>query len=216
MRPGSYFMRVVDLSKMAVFANLNQVDSQMVRMGSPVTVQLDAYPEVTFKGRVASVGAMAKSGGSSGGRGPPGSSGSRDQWVKQVAIEIEILGQDERVSPDLSASADILVEESDSALVIPRAAMEERGDSRVVWVRDGDSFSEREVRIGSISDTQAVVLDGLSEGEEIAAQPRSRSKPDWQNARAEILRTGAVEQAVIKSNVGRMPSGVSTQRVPIV
>ena len=172
VRAGSYFMRVVDLSKMAVFANLNQVDSQMVQMGSPVAVQLDAYPEVTFKGRVASVGAMAKSGGSSGGRrGSPGSSGSRDQWVKQVAIEIEILGQDERVSPDLSASADILVEESDSALVIPRAAMEERGDSRVVWVRDGGSFSEREVRIGSISDTQAVVLDGLSEGEEIAAQP---------------------------------------------
>ncbi len=171
VRAGSYFMRVVDLSKMAVFANLNQVDSQMVQMGSPVVVQLDAYPEVTFEGRVASVGAMAKSGSGGGGRGPPGSSGSRDQWVKQVAIEIEILGQDERISPDLSASADILVEELDAALVIPRAAVGGSGDSRVVWVRDGKSFAQREVRLGSISDTQAVVLDGLSEGEEIAAQP---------------------------------------------
>lgn len=79
VRAGSYFMRVVDLSKMAVFANLNQVDSQMVQMGSPVVVHLDAYPEVTFEGRVASVGAMAKSGGGGGRRGPPGSSGSRDR-----------------------------------------------------------------------------------------------------------------------------------------
>ncbi len=177
VRAGSYFMRVVDLSKMAVFANLNQVDSQMVQMGSPVKVQLDAYPEVQFEGRVASVGAMAKSGGSSGGvRGPPGSSGSRDQWVKQVAIEIEILEQDERVSPDLSASADILVEEQDTALVIPRAAIESRGDSRVVWVRDGEGFAAREVQLGSISDTQAIVVSGLSEGQEIAAQPPTEAE----------------------------------------
>ena len=171
VRAGSYFMRVVDLSKMAVFADLNQVDSQMVQMGAPVRVQLDAYPDVQFEGRVASVGAMAKSGGGGGLRGPPGSSGSRDQWVKQVAIEIEILGQDERVSPDLSASADILVEELDDALVIPRAAIESRGGSRFVWVRAGEAFAEREVQLGSISDTQAVVLSGLSEGEEIAGQP---------------------------------------------
>lgn len=169
---GSYFMRVVDLSKMSVFANLNQVDSQMVQMGSPVLVRLDAYPDVTFEGRVISVGAMAKSGGSSGGsrRGPPGSSGSRDQWVKQVAIEVEILDNDERISPDLSASADILVEEAEAALVIPRSAIADRGDSHVVWLYDDGSFSEREVQLGAVSDTQAVVMAGLSEGEEIAVQ----------------------------------------------
>ena len=118
VRAGSYFMRVVDLTKMAVYANLNQVDSQMVQMGSPVHVQLDAYPDVTFEGKVASVGAMAKSGGA-GRRGPPGSSGSRDQWVKQVAVEIDILSEDKRISPDLSASADIIVEQLEDALVIP-------------------------------------------------------------------------------------------------
>ena len=172
VRAGSYFMRVVDLTEMAVFANLNQVDSQMVQIGSPVRVQLDAYPDVIFEGKVASVGAMAKSGGGGGGRrGPPGSSGSRDQWVKQVAVEIEILGEDKRISPDLSASADIVVEQLEAALVIPRAAVEIRGDYRVVWMRDGQSFKEREVQLGSVSDTHVVVVSGLSEGDEIAAQP---------------------------------------------
>ena len=171
VRAGSYFMRVVDLTKMAVYANLNQVDSQMVQIGSPVRVQLDAYPDVTFEGKVASVGAMAKSGGGGGRRGPPGSSGSRGQWVKQVAVEIDILSEDERISPDLSASADIIVEQLEDALVVPRAAVEFRGDDHFVWLRDGQLFAEREVQLGSVSDTHVVIVSGLSEGDEIATQP---------------------------------------------
>lgn len=170
---GSYFMRVVDLSSMAVYAQLNQADSQLVQLGLPVQVRLDAYPDVTFPGRVRSVGAMAVSGGGGGGRrGPPGSRGSRGEWIKQVPVEVAILAPDDRIKPDLSASADIVVEELDDALVIPRAAIGERVDGAPqVWVREGDDFSPRQLEIGPISDIEAVVLSGLSEGEVIAAQP---------------------------------------------
>ena len=171
---GSYFMRIVDLSNMAVFAQLNQADSQMVQLGVPVKVQLDAYPDVSFDARVRSVGAMAVSGGGgSGRRGPPGSRGSRAEWIKQVPVEIEILESDERIQPDLSASADIIVEEQDDVLVVPRASIGKSGDAMVVWVEQEDGFVEREVDLGSLSDTHAVVLAGLQEGDLIASQPIS-------------------------------------------
>ena len=169
---GSYFMRIVDLSNMAVFAQLNQADSQMVQLGVPVKVQLDAYPDVSFDARVRSVGAMAVSGGG-GRRGPPGSRGSRAEWIKQVPVEIEILENDERIQPDLSASADIIVEEQDDVLVVPRASIGMSGDAMVVWVEQEDGFVEREVELGSLSDTRAVVLAGLQEGDLIASQPIS-------------------------------------------
>ncbi len=170
---GSYFMRVVDLSNMAVFANLNQADSQMVRLGAPVRVQLDAYPDVTFDARVSAVGAMAVTGGGRR-RGPPGSRGSRAEWIKQVPVEIEILGTDERIKPDLSASADVIVEELDDVLVIPRAALGTSAEATIVWVQQDEDFVEREVAVGSLSDTQAVILSGLGEGEVIAAQTVAR------------------------------------------
>ena len=170
---GSYFMRIVDLSKMAVFAELNQADSQMVQIGLPVQVRLDAYPDVAFKARVRSVGAMAVAGGGggSGRRGPPGSRGSRGEWIKQVSVEIEILETDERIKPDLSASGDVIVETVEDALVVPRAAIRKLGDAHVVWVQQDDDFVERQVQLGPFSDTEAVILSGLQEGDMIAAQP---------------------------------------------
>ena len=167
---GSYFMRVVDLSNMAVFASLNQVDSQSIQIGSKVNIQLDAYPDVVFEGRVSSVGAMAVSGSSGGGsRGPPGSTGSRDQWVKQIPVQVEILSTDERIMPDLSASADIIIEQLDDVLVIPRAAVKMSSERYLVWVMQDNRLVEREVALGPISDTEAVVISGLNEGEQIAA-----------------------------------------------
>ena len=167
---GSYFMRVVDLSNMAVFASLNQVDSQSIQIGSKVNIQLDAYPDVVFEGRVSSVGAMAVSGSSGGGRrGPPGSTGSRDQWVKQIPVQVEILSTDDRIMPDLSASADIIIEQLDDVLVIPRAAVKMSSERYLVWVMQDNRLVEREVALGPISDTEAVVISGLNEGEQIAA-----------------------------------------------
>ncbi len=177
---GAQFMRVVDLSKMAVYCNVNQADSQLVRLGAPVKVRLDAYPNVAFDGRVASVGAMAVSGGGGGGgrRGPPGSRGSRGEWLRQVPVEIEILDTDERVKPDLSASADIIIARQEDALVIPRAAVQALDGTPVVWVQSGDGFVQREVELGALGDTEAIVLSGLRDGELIAVQPISAEETE--------------------------------------
>ena len=169
---GAYFMRIVDLSSMAVYAELNQADSQIVDLGTPVKVRLDAYPDVVFDGRIKSVGAMATSGGSSGGRrGPPGSSGTRGEWIKKVPVVVEILASDERIQPDLSASVDVITETQQEALVIPRAAIAGIREAPTVWVENDGEFEMRQVQLGSISDTQAVVISGLNEGDLVATQP---------------------------------------------
>ena len=171
---GAFFMRVVDLSSMALYAQLNQADSQLVRLGDSVQVGLDAYPGAVFEGVIAEVGAMATAsggGGSGGRRGPPGSTGSRADWIKKVPVRIDINGNDDRIQPDLSASGDIILEQIEDALVVPRAAVASLGGTNTVWVHDGEGFVERQIEVGSISDTQVVVLAGLQEGDRLAAQP---------------------------------------------
>ena len=172
--PGAYFLRIVDLSRMAVYAQLNQADAQLIDIGAPVAVRLDAYPDVVFEGRVDSMGAMAVGVGSSGGgRGSRGASrGARGQWVRQVPIEIEILSNDDRIKPDLSASGDIRIDYSEAALVVPRAAIGDSDGRQVVWVQgDDDRFEIRPIEVGLLSDTEATVVSGLTAGEVIAAQP---------------------------------------------
>ena len=170
---GAFFMRVVDLSSMALYAQLNQADSQMVKLGDSVQVRLDAYPDVTFDGIIAEVGAMATASGSGGGgrRGPPGSTGSRADWIKKVPVRVDIKDNDDRIQPDLSASGDIILEQVEDALVVPRAAVANLGGTNVVWVQNGEGLVQREVEVGSISDTQVVILAGLQEGERVTSQP---------------------------------------------
>ena len=173
INPGSYFLRIVDLSRMAVFATVNQADSGRIALGAPVSVSLDAFPGAVFEGRVASVGAMAVATGSSGGgrgsRGGSRSSGGR--WVREVPVEVSILATDDRIMPDLSASADILLETEDNAVVVPRAALGEVSGGYVVWVQESGGFVKRPVEIDLLSDTEATIHSGLRAGEVIAARP---------------------------------------------
>ena len=165
VNPGTFFMRVVDLSAMALLGSVNQVDVQSVRMGQKCEVRLDAYPDLVLSGHVSSMGALATSAG--GSRFRRGSSGS---FVKVVSIEIAIDEPDERVIPDLSGSADILFERQENALLVPRSAIQNSDDDTTVFVRAGDQFEERPVKLGKMSSTMAIVLQGLSEGDEVALQ----------------------------------------------
>ena len=165
--PGTFFMRVVDLSKMVVNGVVNQVDSQKVRIGQKAEIRLDAYPDLLLPGRVTAISAMA----SSSGGGSRWSRSNRDAYVKLVGIEVSIDEPDKRVIPDLSASADILFDEQENALLIPDAAVLRREGKTFVYVREGEGFSEREVEIGQRGEVEAVVVSGLSEGEVVALQP---------------------------------------------
>ena len=163
---GTFFMRVVDLSKMVVNGIVNQVDSQRVRIGQKAEIRLDAYPSLVLPGTVTSISAMA--GGSAGGmRWRSG----RDNYVRTVAVQIAIDGMDKRLIPDLSASADIVLTEEEGALVIPNAAIQHSGDKPIVMVRQGEKFVEREIEVGPRSGTEAIVLAGLEAGDEIAMKP---------------------------------------------
>jgi multidrug resistance efflux pump len=166
VNPGTLFMRVVDLSKMIVSGSLNQVDSQLVKIGQRAQIRLDAYPDLVLDGRVVSIGALAASGSPGQGWNRPG----RDDYVKRVSLEIAIQGEDPRVIPDLSASAEILIDEQSDRVLVPRSALRQKDGKLVVDVRSGGRFTEREVEIGATNPTHAVVLKGLEAGEEVALQ----------------------------------------------
>jgi HlyD family secretion protein len=164
--PRTLFMQVVDVSQMMVTAMANQSDIQPIRIGQQAEVRLDAYPGMVLPGEVVAIGALASTGGSGGRRF---SRGAREDWVRGVEIQIALRKSDERVIPDLSASADILLSDEPDQLIIPREAIRHRDDgTNVVEVKNGERFLPREVQLGDMNATHAVVVDGLSESEVVA------------------------------------------------
>ena len=163
--PGALIMRVVDVSEMVLNAVVNQVDAQAVRIGDEALVELDAYPGEEFSGRVFDLGAVATSSGG----GSKYSRGNNGEFIKHIRARILIDGTDDRILPDLSASADIFLSGRQSGVLVPREAVrtEAGGEAAFVYVRDGEGFRERRVGVQDVSDTQALIAHGLNAGEEV-------------------------------------------------
>jgi multidrug efflux pump subunit AcrA (membrane-fusion protein) len=159
LSPGQPFMRVVDPSSMELDATMNQVESQLVRLGQHAIVRFDAFPDIMVRGRVQAVGALA--------------AGERrvNFNVRNVAVRLVLETADSRVIPDLTASADVATAPPAAGLIVPREALGGSGGKTIVYVKQGDAYMPREVEVAGTSNTEAAVVSGIQEGEEIALQP---------------------------------------------
>jgi membrane fusion protein (multidrug efflux system) len=165
VRPGTYFMQIVDPSTMILEATFNQADSQRLRVGQPAEVRLDAYPDRVWPARIVSLGATTAASGA-GMRGPTAGTGS---YVRNLPIAFSLEETDPIIIPDLSGSADVLLASEEDALIAPRAAIQRRDDETIVYVRQQGAAQPvvRPVELGFTTDTQVAVLSGLQEGEEV-------------------------------------------------
>ena len=155
LSPGQPFMKIVDPKSMQVDATANQVETSDLRIGQHVTIRFDAFPGLELPGTVYSIGALATG------------SWLQSYYLRSVPVRITINGFDPRVIPDLSASADVILEKADNVLAIPRAAVSTRNGQSTVLVREGDQFVERPVTLGMRNETQVAVTSGLKEGDEV-------------------------------------------------
>jgi HlyD family secretion protein len=154
--PGQPFMKIVDTNTMQLEASLNQVETEGIRLGLPVELHFDAFPDLKAQGHVYSVGALAAGGW------------RLNYYIRSVPVDITIDTQDRRVIPDLSASGNIVLDRKENVLAVPLEALFQEGGKTVVYVRQRDRFQARPVETGERNGTQAVVLAGLAAGDEIA------------------------------------------------
>jgi biotin carboxyl carrier protein len=168
---GQPYMRIVDLNKMVVTASVNQVDAQAVRLGMRARVHFDAYPDVELPAKVTSVGAFAQSGG------------WRASYVRNVPIRLQLEGTDPLVVPDLSVSADLVLESADNATIVPREAVFGDEDQHYAFVHEADgSWEKRPVEVVMTSNTAVAVRGGVNPGDILAAEPPTQeAAPQAQN-----------------------------------
>ena len=154
--PGQLIVKVVNPRAMQIEAWINQADSGSFRLGQEARVTLDAYPGLTLRGKIDSIGAIAVG-------------GSRQQaFIRNIPVRIRVLEQHEKLIPDMSAAADVVVRRTEPLPVVPLAAVRREGSDSIVYVRQGGALVPRKVVLGSRNAIQATVTAGLSPGEEVA------------------------------------------------
>jgi HlyD family secretion protein len=156
---------------MSVRCRIKENKIGLVRRGLEAAIQFESLPGMQFSGVVSSVGTVA-----------------REVWVWEdptaeanervfdVIVKVE---QPEQgvLKPGLNAQVVIAAKRLPGVLYVPLDAVFKSGDNSLVYVKRGGGFSPREVETGDANDVAVVILDGLSEGDEVAlADPTRKSR----------------------------------------
>lgn len=94
VRAGLPILDLVDPSRMQVRARVNQADIELVRVGQKARVSLDAYPDLTFDGRVELLSPLALL-------------STLTPKVRSFVAIVSIAGSHPNLMPDLSAAVDL-------------------------------------------------------------------------------------------------------------
>jgi HlyD family secretion protein len=156
--PGQAFMKVVNPASMMLEAKINQAESDRFRINQTAEMRLDAFGGLNLKGHIFSIGAIAAGGW------------RQNFFIRNVPVRVAFDTVETRLIPDLSGSADVLLESSEeNATLVPLGALSEEDGKSYVQVKTAQGFTKKEVKTGLRNDTHAVIASGLTPGEEIRA-----------------------------------------------
>ena len=98
-----------------------------------------------------------------------------DEGTRTLMVEAEIPNQDGTLRPGAFATADIVVDPEQTAILVPASAIVTfAGVTKVVTVADGKAVEKR-VQLGRKAGDRVEVTSGLAAGESVVAEPGSLS-----------------------------------------
>jgi hypothetical protein len=164
--PGTAIANVIDPTEMEVTAKIAERDRGNIQVGQGVDLQFDALPGSSLRGRVKAIGAIA----------------TRNFWEDQTAgmfdITVQVPGPEPRLRSGFTTQVAIVGEARKGVLYVSRQAVFMKDGKRIVYLKNGGSFDEREIKVEAETESRAAI-SGLNEGAEVALvnplEPRKRA-----------------------------------------
>ena len=161
---GMNLMYLPDVSSMRVDTEISEVDLSKVKIGSPVTLTLDAYPDAVFSGEVTLVSTLARQKISKITQKPTG--------IKVFDVTIKVTDKDDRLKPGLTTTANILVSEHQGVLSVPIASVFlDDDDNTVLFVETDGGVNAIPIEVVASSERAAIVTGEISESARVLLAP---------------------------------------------
>ncbi len=149
VEPGMRLMRIANLDKVWIEAELYEEEIPLVPLGHEAKVTLPYLPDRDFSGKVTFVYPYL------------------DPATRTGKVRIELANKDVELKPDMYANVALTVSRGEK-LVVPDSAVIYSGPRRIVFVDVGnDRLKPREIKVGIRSADYFEVLDGLKAGERV-------------------------------------------------
>ena len=149
---------IADMGSLLVEVDVSESNLSQVREGGPCEIQLDAIPDIRFRGVVHMIVPTA------------------DRSKATVMVKARFLDTDRRILPEMSAKVAILSrpvgagDRQPRTTVNPSAVVERRGKKVVFLVKD-DCVKEAPVTLGAKEGDLLEVKSGLKAGDRVVSAP---------------------------------------------
>lgn len=184
-RDAATLLTISDMSILETKVKVDETDVSRIQIGDSAVIQIDAFPDTTFVGKVVEISNSSVRGATAA---------TTDQAI-DYEVTVRILNPPVDTRPDFSSTAKIVTDTRSQALAIPIIALTVREDSALkntdqgapnavaapavqvgkrdvegVFVVGADNkVTFRPVRVGIAGEKYFEVLDGLKPGERIVA-----------------------------------------------
>ncbi|MEZ6002697.1 MAG: HlyD family efflux transporter periplasmic adaptor subunit [Planctomycetota bacterium] len=151
---------------MVVNAAIHETKIKKIRSGMPCQITTDAFPSLAVPGTVSFVAIMA----------------SEQDWrrggdEKMYKATIEMQETPAGFRPGMSCNAEILIEDLQEALFVPRQCVLFDAGETIVFLPGAEEPERRVVEVGLDNNYHVQIVSGLKEGDTVLLAPPANFKP---------------------------------------
>jgi RND family efflux transporter MFP subunit len=143
-------MSVVRMDPLKVTAEIPERLAPWIKVGQPVQIQVDAYPDRTIEGSVSRI------------------SPAVNAQTRAFPFEARVPNRDVLLKPGAFARVRIATAKVDQVITLPFEALQYRYGVNRVFVVQADRLAARELKVGDRLGDRIEVLDGVRPGEAVA------------------------------------------------
>lgn len=163
---GAAIAEIPDLTAVQMACHIDEADHARIQIGRASLVRVDAVPNRELNGTLGEISLMAKPDFTIW---PP---------TRNFDVIIRLHDTDARLRSGMSASARVELEHLPGVLLVPTAAVFQRGHTATAYVADGSTFAPRLVTVLRRGRDQVAIAAGLREGERVATKdPAAEGAP---------------------------------------
>jgi len=149
---------IADMSSLQAEVDVSESNLEKVRVGQPCEIQLDAFPDLRFRGLVHMVVPTA------------------DRSKATVLVKVKFVDFDKRILPEMSAKVAFLTRSIGAGEQKPRTtvnpdAVVERGGRKVVFLVKDNRVVETPVELGARIGDTVEVKSGVKAGDSVVVHP---------------------------------------------
>jgi len=145
-----------------IVAKVPEIDLNQIKLGQPVQIVADAYPDQVFKGIVKSIAPEA----------------IVEQNVTSFEVKIGILSGQDKLLSKMNVEVNFLGQRRNNVLVLPTVAIvTEKGETGVMIPDENNDPKFKPITIGVSVDDKTEVLSGLLPGDRVFIDlPKDKKK----------------------------------------